>query len=167
MPMANEAQDDPLFKLGVEIGRRAVPAPKEGTGEAAGAGSDKATGGFIDRDGVRCAAVHLVIDLSGARRLDDAEHVERTLRRCAEAIGTTLGQVHVATVSADGGIGGAAGLGEGHVTIRTWPAAAFAAIDVLVAGSLRPEAAVGILQEAFDARQVTVAEHLRGWTAGH
>ena len=40
---------------------------------------------FAIRKGVRCAGVHLIIDLHGAKRLNDIEHIEATLRRCVEA----------------------------------------------------------------------------------
>ena len=34
---------------------------------------------FAVRNGVRCAGVHLIIDLHGAERLNDIEHIEATL----------------------------------------------------------------------------------------
>ena len=38
---------------------------------------------FAIRDGVRCAGVHLIIDLHGAEGLNDIDLIETTLRRCA------------------------------------------------------------------------------------
>ena len=46
------------------------------------------------RQGVRCASVHLIVDLHGAKRLNDIDHIEATLRRRVEAARATL--LHVA-----------------------------------------------------------------------
>src|SRR5688572_17069392 len=35
---------------------------------------------FVVRNGVRCAGAHLIIDLYGAERLDDIDHIEAALR---------------------------------------------------------------------------------------
>ena len=40
---------------------------------------------FAIRNGVRCAGVHLIIDLHGAEGLNDIDLIERTLRRCVDA----------------------------------------------------------------------------------
>ena len=37
---------------------------------------------FAVRNGVRCAGVHLIVDLYEAQHLDDIDHIEATLRRC-------------------------------------------------------------------------------------
>ncbi len=45
---------------------------------------------LIERDGVRYAGVHLMIDLWDAEGLDDLGLVEATLRDCVAAAGATL-----------------------------------------------------------------------------
>src|SRR5690348_6684059 len=45
---------------------------------------------FAVRIGVRCAGVHLIVDLHGGKRLNDIDHIEATLRRCIEASRATL-----------------------------------------------------------------------------
>ena len=50
----------------------AAPAPVEDR-------YDERNDHFAVRKGVRCAGVHLIIDLHGAKRLDDIEHIEATL----------------------------------------------------------------------------------------
>ena len=40
---------------------------------------------FAVRNGVRCAGVHLIVDLHGANGLDDIDLIEATLRRCVDA----------------------------------------------------------------------------------
>ena len=50
---------------------------------------------FAMRDGVRCAGVHLIIDLHGAEGLNDIDLIETTLRRCVDAAQATLLHIHV------------------------------------------------------------------------
>ena len=45
--------------------------------------------------GVRFAGTHLIIDLFGAKRLDDLKHINETLKRCVEVAGATLLHVHL------------------------------------------------------------------------
>ena len=44
---------------------------------------------FAVRKGVRCAGVHLIVDLHGAKGLNDIDLIEATLRRCVTAAGAT------------------------------------------------------------------------------
>ena len=115
----------------------------------------------------------MIIDLYGARRLEDMKHIERTLRRCVEVAGATLLQVHLHPTSAKGGSSGVAVLAESHISVHTWPEADYAAFDVFMSGDADPEAIVPVLKAAFSARTVGLTTHLRGkempakaWVAG-
>ena len=79
-----------------------------------------ATDHFALRNGVRCAGVHLIIDLHGAKGLDDIDLVEATLRRCVDAARATLLHIHVHHFQPNG-ISGVAVLAESHISIHTWP----------------------------------------------
>jgi S-adenosylmethionine decarboxylase len=116
---------------------------------------------FAVRNGVRCAGVHLIIDLHGAQRLDDIEHIEATLRRCVEAARATLLHIHVHHFQPNG-VSGVAVLAESHISIHTWPDAGYAALDVFMCGSADPDACIPVLREAFSAKRVGVSEILRG-----
>ena len=50
---------------------------------------------FAVRNGVRCAGVHLIVDLHGAVGLDDIDLIEATLRRCVTAAKATLLHIHL------------------------------------------------------------------------
>src|SRR5229473_8276453 len=115
----------------------------------------------VVRDGVRCAGVHLLIDLYEARRLDDIEYVEATLRRCVEASRATLLHIHVHHFQPNG-VSGVAVLAESHISIHTWPDAGYAALDVFMCGKASPDACVPVLRKAFKADRVEVNEILRG-----
>ena len=119
---------------------------------------------FAVRKGVRCAGVHLVVDLHGARRLDDIDHIEATLRRCVEASRATLLHIHLHHFKPNG-VSGVAVLAESHISIHTWPEARYAALDVFMCGSADPDACIPVLREAFGAQRVGVNEILRGQDA--
>jgi S-adenosylmethionine decarboxylase len=119
---------------------------------------------FAVRNGVRCAGVHLIVDLHGAKRLDDIEHIEATLRRCVEAAKATLLHIHLHHFQPSG-VSGVAVLAESHISIHTWPEAGYAALDVFMCGSADPDKCIPVLREAFSAKRVGVDEILRGKNA--
>jgi S-adenosylmethionine decarboxylase len=132
----------------------AAPAPAE-------VSQEERNNHFAVRNGVRCAGVHLIVDLHDAERLDDIEHIEATLRRCVEASCATLLHIHVHHFQPNG-VSGVAVLAESHISIHTWPDANFAALDVFMCGSANPDACIPVLREAFSAKRVAVNELLRG-----
>jgi S-adenosylmethionine decarboxylase len=119
---------------------------------------------FAVRKGVRCAGVHLIIDLHGATRLNDIEHIETTLRRCVEASNATLLHIHLHHFQPSG-VSGVAVLAESHISIHTWPEAGYAALDVFMCGSADPDKCIPVLRDAFSAKRVGVNELLRGQRA--
>jgi S-adenosylmethionine decarboxylase len=116
---------------------------------------------FALRNGVRCAGVHLIIDLHGAEGLDDIDLIEATLRRCVDAAQATLLHIHLHHFQPNG-VSGVAVLAESHISIHTWPNAGYAALDVFMCGKASPDACVPVLRKAFKARRVDVNELLRG-----
>ena len=119
---------------------------------------------FATRHGVRCAGVHLIIDLHGAQGLNDIDLIERTLRRCVDAARATLLHIHLHHFQPTG-VSGVAVLAESHISIHTWPDAGYAALDVFMCGKADPDACVPVLREAFQAERVEVNEILRGRNA--
>jgi S-adenosylmethionine decarboxylase len=116
---------------------------------------------FCERNGVRCAGAHLIIDVYGGQRLNDIEHIEATLRQCVTAAKATLLHIHLHHFQPNG-VSGVAVLAESHISIHTWPEAHYAALDVFMCGSANPDACIPILREAFQAKRVAVSELLRG-----
>ena len=117
---------------------------------------------FIIRDGVRYAGMHLIIDVYGAGRLDELDHVEAALRDAVDAAGATLLHIHLHHFTPNGGISGVAVLAESHISIHTWPECGYAALDVFMCGETNPHATVEILREAFAPERIAVEEHMRG-----
>jgi S-adenosylmethionine decarboxylase len=117
---------------------------------------------FVVRNGVRCAGVHLIVDLYGAQRLDDLDHIEATLRRCVDAAGATLLHIHLHHFEPNGGISGVAVLAESHISFHSWPEAHYAALDVFMCGKANPDKCVPVLRKAFSPKRIAVSELLRG-----
>ena len=138
-------------------------ARAEATGAVPGAPATEQRGDlYIERDGVRYAGVHLIVDLWEAERLDDLAHVEAALRDCVEAAGATLLHIHLHHFTPHHGISGVAVLAESHISIHTWPETGYAALDVFMCGCAEPRAAIEVLREAFRPARLAVEEILRG-----
>ena len=152
------------FQSGVDLEHDPRPVRTEDQSPARGAQTRGAAHRdyFIERKGVRYAGVHLIIDLLGAERLDDLDHVEATLRRCIQVAGATLLHIHLHRFSPFGGVSGVAVLAESHITIHTWPERDYAALDIFMCGDTEPHLAVEVLREAFTPKRLVVSEHLRG-----
>ena len=117
---------------------------------------------FVVRNGVRCAGAHLIIDLYDAKKLDDLDHIEATLRACVDAAGATLLHIHLHHFEPNGGISGVAVLAESHISIHSWPENGYAALDVFMCGNAQPDACVPVLRKAFKPKRIAVSEILRG-----
>lgn len=117
---------------------------------------------FVKKDGVVYAGTHLIVDLWGARRLDDIAHIESTLKRCIEVSGATLLHIHLHHFTPNMGVSGVAVLAESHISIHTWPECGYAALDVFMCGDAEPEKSVPVLRAAFCADRVDVNDLKRG-----
>jgi S-adenosylmethionine decarboxylase len=117
---------------------------------------------FVERDGVKFAGTHLIIDLWGASRLDEPAHIDEVLREAAIATGATILHGHFHHFSPNGGVSGVLVLAESHVSIHTWPERDFAALDIFVCGDCNPYKALPILKRGFSAERVQLAENKRG-----
>jgi S-adenosylmethionine decarboxylase len=158
-----------LFQLGTGLGTPGTArkedfaiAKPSGVNAAAAVRSQERNDHFVVRNGVRCAGVHLIVDLYEADRLDDLDHIEETLRRCVSAAGATLLHLHLHHFEPNGGVSGVAVLAESHISIHSWPEASYVAIDIFMCGNANPDACVPVLREAFKAERVAVSELLRG-----
>ena len=154
----------PLFQLGMDLDHgssTAQYAPSSGN-PASRDNVDERRDYFIERDGLRWAGTHLIIDLWDAELLDDLEHAERTLKECVAAAGATLLHIHLHHFTPNQGISGVAVLAESHISIHTWPEIGYAALDVFMCGATNPHATVDVLRRAFRPARIAVSEHMRG-----
>ena len=117
---------------------------------------------FVVKDGQVFAGTHLIIDLWGARHLDDLERMDAALRQAVEVSGATLLHIHLHHFSPEGGISGVAVLAESHISVHTWPERNFAAFDVFMCGDAVPSKALHVLEDTFYPSRMNVSRHLRG-----
>jgi len=120
---------------------------------------------FVERDGMRFAGTHLLIDIWGAARLDSPEHIDESLRAAAIATGATILHSHFHHFTPNGGVSGVVVLAESHISIHTWPERDFAALDIFVCGDCDPYRAIPLIQAAFSPTRVDVDEQRRGRVA--
>lgn len=150
------AFDDALFQLGMDLTRSST-AQKEDFYETVHANtSEESPTVLSERDGVKFAGTHLILDLFGARNLDDVKHVERTLKRCVEVAGATMLHCHLHRFASNGGVTGVVVFDSGHASIRTWPDRDFVAVDLMfmARSGTRRERLVKAIEQAFSPNAV-------------
>ena len=161
--------EDALFQLGMDLTDGSSTAQTEAgfaidtpDPETPDSVSDERKDYFVERDGVRFAGAHLLVDLWGATRLDDIAFIRETFEDAIEAAGATLLHIHLHHFTPNDGVSGVAVLAESHISIHTWPENGYAALDVFMCGDADPQKAVPVLERAFRPDRLTVNEVLRG-----
>lgn len=104
---------------------------------------------------------HVLIDVRGrAHGLDDPAVLEPILREAALAAGATILESRFhhfgETGSETGGVTGFMMLAESHISIHSWPELSYAALDIFMCGSARIEAAIAVIERAFEGSDLTV-----------
>jgi S-adenosylmethionine decarboxylase len=117
---------------------------------------------FVEKDGVKFAGTHLLVDLWGARNLCNPETIDIALREAAEAANATVLHTHFHHFGPDGGVSGVIVLAESHISIHTWPERDFAAIDIFMCGSCDPYKSLPVLKAAFSPASIHLGEQRRG-----
>lgn len=161
------AFDDALFQLGMDLDRGSSTAQTEEKHNLAVTHSDSEDRKdyFCERNGVRYAGTHLIVDVINGSRLDDIEHIEQTFKRCIEVSGATLLHIHLHHFTPNGGVSGVAVLAESHISIHSWPEYGYAALDIFMCGHAKPHLAIEVIRKAFEPEDIVVKELLRGQEA--
>jgi len=107
---------------------------------------------------------HLLLDLQGVApaRLTDAALVERVLFEAACAAGATPVDACFQHFGPGLGVTGVLLLKESHISIHTWPEYGFAAVDIFMCGTARPEAAAQCICDAFAPATMALRDEARG-----
>ncbi len=117
---------------------------------------------YVERDGLRFAGTHLLLDLWDARNLTDIGAITAILREAVDAVGATLLRVDLHSFENSGGVTGIAILAESHMSIHTWPETGYVAIDIFVCGTCDAYRAIPVLRRGFEPTRLQVSEHKRG-----
>jgi S-adenosylmethionine decarboxylase len=116
-----------------------------------------------EKDGVKYAGTHLLIDFRGGQNLCDIEAIETALRQAVAACGATLLDLRLHHFSSTGGVSGVAVLAESHMSIHTWPEFEYIALDIFMCGDCDPYKALPILRRLFAPTTVQICEQKRGY----
>jgi S-adenosylmethionine decarboxylase len=117
---------------------------------------------FVEKDGMKFAGTHLLVDLWDARNLADPDLIDLTLCEAAVAAGATILHSHFHHFTPNGGVSGVVVLAESHISIHTWPERNFAAVDIFMCGVCDPHLAIPVMQRIFQAARVELDEQRRG-----
>ena len=110
---------------------------------------------------------HLIADLHGCSRLDDAEWIERCLVDAAAAAGATLLEVRLHVFGPGQGVTGVALLAESHISIHSWPEHGYASVDIFMCGRAHDlEAALDVIAGRLGGEIRNPITLSRGYGAG-
>lgn len=108
--------------------------------------------------------IHLLIELTGCKFLDDIDVIETAMVKAAEAAGATILQKFFHKFSPYG-VSGAIVIAESHLTIHTWPEYGYAAVDVFTCGDrCNPYDAAEVLSYMLDSSRMEIRENIRGFS---
>jgi S-adenosylmethionine decarboxylase len=117
---------------------------------------------FVERNGIKYAGTHLLVELWGAKNLGDSALTEAALREGATAAGATILHCHLHHFGPNAGLSGVLVLAESHISIHTWPEREYAAIDIFMCGVCDPYRAIPAIKRAFAPSSVQIVESRRG-----
>jgi len=117
---------------------------------------------FVERNGIKYAGTHLLVELWGAKNLGDSALTEAALREGATSAGATILHCHLHHFGPNAGLSGVLVLAESHISIHTWPEREYAAIDIFMCGVCDPYQAIPAVKRAFAPSSVQIVESRRG-----
>ena len=117
---------------------------------------------FVEKDGMKFAGMHLLVDLWGATNLGYPAFIDVAMREAALAAGATILHSHFHHFSPNGGVSGVVVLAESHISIHTWPERDFAAVDLFMCGSCDPRDSIPLIEAAFRPERTDIKEERRG-----
>ncbi len=95
--------------------------------------------------------LELVVDCESVDQLTDTNVLQHICSKAARAAGATKISSHFHSFGDQQGVTGVILLAESHLTIHTWPAERYAAIDLFVCGNCNPYYAIAVLENGLNA----------------
>ncbi len=111
------------------------------------------------------AGKHIIIECKGQHAHLTKAALVSILNRAARASGATVLSSHFHRFGPQRGVTGVLILAESHITVHTWPEHDYAAFDVFMCGTCKPEKAVEIIVSAAPAEMVKTHTLARGTPA--
>lgn len=91
----------------------------------------------------------LIVELWGAKKIDDSTIAEVAIHRAILAARSTLERLRVRTSSRDGRLFAVARMADAHIVIDAWPKSSYATIGILARGNTDACRVASVLIEAF------------------
>jgi len=113
-------------------------------------------------DGKKVYGKHVLLDLYGASRIDDVDHVKAAIRAAVEACGAVLLSLDAHDFGVGSGVTSVAMLSESHVSFHSWPETGYAAIDMFTCGTSDPLLSVPVFEKFFTPESINVETKFRG-----
>ncbi len=143
-----------------ELGMTRDDEPTKDNGTYAVTDNDKDY--FVEKDGMKFAGTHLLVELWGAENINDPAYIDGALCDAARAANATILHSHFHHFSSSFGVSGVVVLAESHISIHTWPERGFAAIDIFMCGDCDPYDSVPVIEDRFRSARMEISEHRRG-----
>lgn len=105
---------------------------------------------------------HALLDIDGAKRLDEPEFLEELMREAAETAGATIIGSHFHHFGEKQGVTGILLLAESHISVHTWPERDFAAFDIFMCGAATTSTAVQSISKRFEGAKIHLRSESRG-----
>lgn len=109
---------------------------------------------------------HALIDIDGAKRLDEPAWLEEVMRAAADAAGATIIGSHFHHFGEAQGVTGILLLAESHISVHTWPECDFAAFDIFMCGAASTQVAVEAISNCFAGSRINLRCETRGTPRG-
>lgn len=116
-----------------------------------------------DSQGRRYAGDHILLEIAGAKNLDNISFIEQKLTDAAKLSGASIIMTNFHGFGDGQGVTGVVVLAESHITIHTWPEHGFAAIDIFMCGKANAFLPIKYLVEAFEATKFDYRVDRRGF----
>ncbi|MEM7208167.1 MAG: adenosylmethionine decarboxylase [Pseudomonadota bacterium] len=105
---------------------------------------------------------HVIADFWGAKGISNPDFLGQRMVAAAKEAGATVLGTHMHHFGEGLGVTGVVILAESHISVHTWPEFSFAAFDIFVCGSARPNVAIQVLQDELQPSHMDLKELSRG-----
>jgi S-adenosylmethionine decarboxylase len=113
---------------------------------------------------IRPNGLHILADLWSTKTdlLCNTERIAQVLLRAASAANAQVLQQHMHSFGEHKGVTGVVMLAESHISIHSWPEHQLAAIDIFICGQANSNAALTVIELAFEPYRTQIHRVERG-----
>lgn len=117
---------------------------------------------FIQKEGVYCVGVYLIIDFYDVDCIDDFVLMEEIMCKCVDEVGVIFLYIYLYLFELIGVLGVVV-LVESYIFVYIWLEVGYVVFDVFMCGDVQLEKCVEVLCKVFNLGKMVVFELLCGW----